>query len=574
MRKLLQAASVAVFFLTVSVPMKLSAQNPSGFQASPVYVSRYVDTIAGQVYFVHQVQKGHTMYSIGKAYQVSAEDMLKDSPDNQVQIEEYIYIPFKASLVAEGVTLLPFEGRKPWAVALLERQQAEREQARLEDEKIKEESEKERKKRERLEKREEQDSDRAEAEADRNDSEEEMMVPADSSLLSEREDVVDTLVEKAYRDTLNIALMLPLYSSTPDDRKAYVYLPFMEGAGLAWLEYRNPGFFEEPAVPVADSTQGAEDSLALTVIEPMPEEMEPVPFMRLEVYDLTESAERLDEILEDSAFARTDAIMAAAYAMQFPKIDSFAAFHHIPVVHPVSERDSMSARNPFFVQLCASFQTQRRAIARLIQQYHPKAKILILSDSTASEQKKAQKMLELLPSAEYHIFSAELETLLSELPTSTPYVIVPFYAKEITAVKTVLPLRQSKNITIVAPASWLDYSSIELGYFLQNNLTIYTTFLPNENDATYKNFAKRYYLLHKTLPSHLAYQGYTSFAWLLDRLSHHNANFLRHLDDMETDAPQRFFNPHARVDLLGFEDTDILFLRLTETGLEKVTVNE
>ncbi|MDE6630971.1 MAG: hypothetical protein K2K11_06100, partial [Bacteroidales bacterium] len=120
MKKFLQVASVAVFFLMFSGAMWLSAQNPAGFQASPVYISRYVDTVSGKVYFVHQVQKGHTMYSIGKAYQASAEDMLKDSPDNQVQIEEYIYIPFKASLVAEGVTLLPFEGRKPWAVALLE----------------------------------------------------------------------------------------------------------------------------------------------------------------------------------------------------------------------------------------------------------------------------------------------------------------------------------------------------------------------------------------------------------------------------------------------------------------------
>ena len=461
MKKFLQVASVAVFFLMFSGAMWLSAQNPAGFQASPVYISRYVDTVSGKVYFVHQVQKGHTMYSIGKAYQASAEDMLKDSPDNQVQIEEYIYIPFKASLVAEGVTLLPFEGRRPWAVALLE-------------------------------KRDMQDSDRAEAEADRNDSEEGMTVFADSALFAETEveDVLDTLDVKDYRDTLNIALMLPLYSSTPDNRRAYVYLPFMEGAGLAWLEHRNPGFFAEPT-PVADSTQEAEADLAPMPADEPAEEVAPAPYLRLEVYDLTESANRLDEILEDSAFARTDAIMAAAYAVQYPKIDSFAALHRIPVIHPVSERDSMSARNPFFVQLCASYQTQRQAIARLIQQYHPKAKVLILSDSTPSEQKKAQKMLELLPSAEYRMFSPELETDLEELSSSTPYVIVPFFAKEITAVKTVLPLRQSKNITIVAPATWLDYSSIELAYFLQNNLTIYTTFLPNENDATYKEFAKR-----------------------------------------------------------------------------------
>lgn len=562
MKNFLRVASAAVFFSVISVSMWLPAQNSTGFQASPVYISRYVDTLAGEVYFVHQVQPGHTMYSISRAYQTTAEAMLKDSPDNLVQTDEYIYIPFKASLVAEGVSLLPFEGRKPWAVALLERQQAEREQARIQDEEIKEESEKERKRRERQEKRDMQRSDRAEAEADHNDSEEGMALLSDSTSLLEMEYIEDTLEVKAYRDTLNIALMLPLYSSTPNDRKAYVYLPFMEGAGLAWLEHRNPGFFAEQA-PATDSTQVEEDSVAF-----------PAPLLRLEVYDLTESDTRLDEILQDSTFARSDAIMAAAYAVRFPRIDSFAAHHHIPVIHPVSERDSMGARNPYFVQLCASFHTQRLAIARFIKQYHPKARVLILSDSTATEQKKAQKMLELLPSAEYRLFSPELESFLSELPASDSYVIVPFFAKEITAVKTVLPLRQSKDVTIVAPASWLDYSTIELNYFLQNNLTVYATFLPNENDACYKDFARHYYLLHKTLPSHLAYQGYTSFAWLLDGLSRHNADFLRHLGDGDTDDAPRFFNPHARQDLPGFENTDLLFLRLTETGLERVMVNE
>lgn len=566
--------SVPAFF-----PLTGKAQT-GGYVTSPVRISHTVDTVRGKVYFVHQVQKGHTLYSIGKAYKAQAAQMLKDSPENQVQAGEYIYIPFRKDIVENGVSLLPFDGKKPWAVVFMEKNQAvgspdgemKRSQTDTQEEDgigWSDESPKEKNRREKRQVREERQSDKQEASSDAHDresfmetapnkpasdAEEETGFPASLPSLSPKP------ARKNNRDSLDIALMLPLYSNNPNDRRAYIYLPFFEGASIAWLENQDPDFFRSEA----DSLT----SLSDTVSSPK-EKRKKDPAMNFRLFDLTESPYSLDKILQDPRLPEVDAIMAASFVNQFPSLNRFSIHNRIPLIHPLSERDSMGSDNPYFVQLCASHQTQLRQIAGYVRVHHPQARILILSDSSYSEQGKARELLQLLPSARHLFFNADLPENLKKIPDDRPSVIIPFYQKEITAVKTMLPLRQSKgNITLIVPAVWLDYPTIELGYFLRNNLTIYASFFQPENDPDFKLFSKYYYFVYRGMPNRLAYQGYLSFRWLLEAMENHNADFLRHLTD-ESDFGNTF-RPLPREGMAGFENTRVHFLRLTESGLDEM----
>lgn len=552
-----------------------------GYRTSPVSISHTVDTVLGKVYFVHQVQKGHTLYSIGKAYQAQASQMLKDSPENQVQAGEYIYIPFQKELVEDGIPLTGFEGKKPWAVVFLERnstdspsanaEETPSQPADAEDEGIgwSDGTSKEKNRKEKKQAKEERQSDRKEAASDMQDREPSMKsapgrsekesAEANDSVFAHAS-VPTKVARKNSKDSLDIALMLPLYSNNPNDRKAYIYLPFFEGASIAWMENQEPDFFASPA----DSLKTLSDTV------PAPKrKKKKAPAMNFRLFDLTESAYCLDKILQDSRLPNADAIMAASFVNQFPTLNRFSIQHRIPFIHPLSERDSMGSDNPYFVQLCASHQTQLKQIAGFVKAYHPQARILILSDSNPGEQDKARMLLQLLPSAQHILFNAQLPTTLKELPQDRQFVIIPFFQKEITAVKTMLPLRQSKgNITLIAPAVWLDYPTIELNYFLQNNLTVYAGFFPSENTPEFKSFAKHYFFVYRGMPNSLAYQGYLSFKWLLDALENNNADFLRHLTgETESETP---FHLSPRTGMAGFENTRVRFLKLTEDGLEEI----
>ena len=595
MNTLKTCLSATLLALLLFLP-SISMSQTSSYQATPVAISHVVDTVLGKVYFVHQVQKGHTLYSISRAYRAQADQMLKDSPESQVQAGEYIYIPFQSSLLEQGARMELFKGKKPWAVVFLERDHERAETAAgnrqvpspalslpqegaFQDGAREEESDKEKRKRQRREARLERQSAKADS-AGANE-----FIPKEGSAPGLQDSVPPCALagkglepeKKAWKDTLDIALMLPLYSSNPDDRRAYIYLPFFEGASIAWIERIEPGFF----APAADSLSGSlADSLAEPLSEPLSEPRQKfpaqtpawrarnagLPAMNFRLYDLTESAQSLEKALQDPSLAQSEALMAASFVNQFPLLDSFSSTHRIPFVHPLSERDSMGAGNPYFVQLCANHQQQLEKITSYVELYHPYSEIIILTDSTPAEQSKAARLQKMLPSARLYIFNPETSSLLDSLPSDHGITIIPFYQQEITAVKTLLPLRQSKgNITLLAPASWLDYTTIELDYFLQNNLTVYATFRHSENDSAFKTFAKHYYFIYRGIPNTLAYQGYRAFDWLLGMLSEYNADFLRHLSPQKGSFP---FHPVPREGMAGFGNPTVYFLRLTESGLE------
>lgn len=259
--------------------------------------------------------------------------------------------------------------------------------------------------------------------------------------------------------------------------------------------------------------------------------------------------------------------MAAAFAKEFPLLDNYCAEHHIPLIHPLSERDSLAVFNPWFVQLCASHQTQLAAIAAFAGTRFGGHRILIISDTTDSERRKAEYLHLMLSDAAYRIFDAELEKeleLYGDEENTEKTLIIPFYAKEITAVKTLLALRQSKGVSLLAPSVWLDYPTIELSYFLQNNLCVYSAFGRSTNSSAFKDFARNYYRVYKGLPNKMAYQGYLSLKWLINRLSADNTNFLLH------NPAGDGYNPGPRQGMAGFENVMVRFLRLTPSGLEPV----
>lgn len=508
----------------------LHAQAPqSTYQPTPVIISKMVDSVQGKAYRVHTVKKGHTLYSICRAYQTTEDSLLKDSPKGIVQADEFVYVPLRLLPDEKPKRFKPFDGKRPRIVDSLS------------------------------------------------------LIAPDTATV-----VIDTVISlhpqiKADKDSLRVSLLLPLYSSTPQDKKAYIYLPYFEGASVAWQEFLDPDFF---AIPVADTTPINDSIVTPEAVQThktpvftssdTPEDdtlAKPKPFVQFKVYDITQKPNSLEKAINSKYFQRSDAVVTLAFIYQFPLLDSLTKAWQMPWIHPISERDSIGVGNPYFIQLSASYGTQVNHIADFVKKHHAHSKILIISDSTENEVHKAKHLKSLLPAGEHLYFNKATTTRLEKLcDQKQKTVIVPFYAKEITAVKTILPLRQTKgNVSIIAPNVWLDYPTIEFDYYIQNNLVVYHTFCNAVQNSDFKEFSKKYYFLYRGLPSVLAYQGYKASLWLFDMLSTHNADFVRHL--VESEEPDNILDPNTgsyrfiEREMGGFENTEVHFVRVTEKGL-------
>lgn len=553
-------------------------QANTGFQPSPVKVSRTVDSVLGKAYFVHEVQKGHTLYSICKAYKIEAGQILKDSPESEVQIGEFLYIPLDESLITGMERLEKFDGKRPWAVVFYERDhQGENRYATDMGDKAKDKGKDKNRKSRRKKNKEESLT-----------QTEETVLQADTSNIASTdvpsiEPETSRLKRKAAKDSLQISLLLPLYSDMPESRRAYIYLPYFEGASIAWIEQTDSAYF----IPPVDSSLIALDSLAvpgdsLQVIRPKPmpspiykpRASKKQPGLKFKLYDIAQTlyasdqhSRSLHNTLNDPEFRESDVIVAGAFASQFPLIDSFSRKHQIPLMHPFSERDSMAVGNPWFMQASASSLAQIQKVASYVQNHFPDtALVIIVSDSSQTERAKAKALHQMLPGSKRYLFNPVTQILLEDLVMDTAVILVPFYQEEITAVKTFLPLRQGKgNITMIAPATWLEYSTTDVDYFLQNNLTVYSTFQADKEGPEFKEFARKYYMVYHGMPGTLAYQGYLGFRWLMDMLTEYNADFMRHIEDAEENPFQLEERPSG-----GFESTDIRIFKLTANGLKEM----
>ena len=80
------------FFLLLSL---IFSQSLTGQEKVEIQKSDEIKEIDGKQYYIHHVQKGHTLYSISKVYNVSVKDLIFENPgsENGINIDEKLNIP-------------------------------------------------------------------------------------------------------------------------------------------------------------------------------------------------------------------------------------------------------------------------------------------------------------------------------------------------------------------------------------------------------------------------------------------------------------------------------------------------
>jgi LysM repeat protein len=88
---------------STAVPQPENGRPGSTVSYGGIRISREKIVTSGKVYFLHEVQKGQTLYSIAKAYQVTILDIDRENsiPAGGIQTGQVLRIPARSSLVAE-----------------------------------------------------------------------------------------------------------------------------------------------------------------------------------------------------------------------------------------------------------------------------------------------------------------------------------------------------------------------------------------------------------------------------------------------------------------------------------------
>lgn len=91
-------------FFTLVIILGMSTISFSQEDVS-IMISKSIETVNGQKFYLHKVEKGQTLYSISKIYQVDIKTLEADTHNLNLKIGQILYIPYKQENQAKNIAV-------------------------------------------------------------------------------------------------------------------------------------------------------------------------------------------------------------------------------------------------------------------------------------------------------------------------------------------------------------------------------------------------------------------------------------------------------------------------------------
>ena len=460
---------IAVLNTITSLNANLVQQaETSSFQPSSVTFSSYYDIYNSKYYRVHVVEKGHTLYSIARAYKCTVSDIIKKSPsgDNTISVGEPLLIPL---FNKKQVSSLEYYNVKD-TLAKHAKQEYMQETY-------------------------------AEHEA----------VPLRCSLQIQQP-----------KDIIDISLMLPLYTKdTSFPKKQFYFLPMLQGLLIA-MEEINENIAPKINVNVFDLTEN-EDSW--NEIKDNPKFLESDVILCAaykNIFPRLDTFSRKNHVPLVHLHSERDSIcLGNPYFIQL--LPSLSTQIEILADFLVS---NFNHRN-FIIFTEGTVTAQKFPEAEYLYGLLEKAKnegrfnpenIHLYSPNEVGYEKFSTLLNVKNPNVVCGFTHQEIQLA---------NIFVPLLKND--ADKANGMLINNYNISLFGPATWAYFSKIDPELFHRTSFTYFNTFATELNVRESKNFEKNFYSKYGTLPDGMAYKGYIFSKWILEALRKYNVNFISDL---------------------------------------------
>lgn len=525
-----------IFVIILGINFISSAQDDIN-----IVISNKIETVNGQQYYLHKVEKGQTLYSISKAYKVPIKILESDTGNINLKAGKTIYIPFKyessnsemnsedtiikTHIVLSKETL--FGISKKYGV-------------------------------------EEEDIIKLNPEL-KNGLKIGMSVKipskytlnsvqkSQSNKVADNEHVnkpeVKIVVKKKSDDIYNIALLIPLYlnkskeididnlqieQKTADNFISFKYIQFYEGFMM-----------------VADSLS----KMGLK--------------LRIHTFDVSEDSAINLNFLKKNELAKMDLIIGPFFYKAFKQVAEFAKNQDIPIINPFSERRNIIDNFQNVYKLIPSYQNQVNCVAKYLVDSFPNANVLLIHNNKDLEKKKADAIKAAVNESFKHNIASEgsvkeilynqvgLAGLQSKLSKNRPNILFTLIENEIFVTGFVSKLRNmsDQNITLIAPIKWKTYDKIETEYFLNLNTHFFEASFVDYQDEATKSFVLNFREKYLAEPNEMAFTGYDIALFFLTAIKNYGSDFNNELQKVKVKTLQTNYSFEKISDNSGYENT-------------------
>ncbi len=488
--------------------------------ARPVYITREGFPTKEDMYIHHKVEKGETLYSLSRKYEVS-ERAIREANEKLVwglKYGEYVRIP----------RYDPDEIDEPYPAGLAET---------ITDDLIGEEL----------------------IEDPWQPDLYDPVLVADAACLS--------FDIGSYDKPFHVSLLLPLFI----DRNWPVELPDTldkEKAAELYPEYvRSVGELYHGTVPFLEFYEGAMmavDSLVRAGLSVV-----------LNVYDTGRSAEKVREIIRKPEFRQSDLIIGPVYPDNMKIVSDWARANSVNLVSPLTTRRELLYDNPYLFQVTPSASAELEQASIFISNF-PSSNFVLIHKDDHFERNTVEAFKNNI--FRHFSYNSEFENLVfKEVIYTDPavnieqslvkdgrnIVIVP--STDQAFVSNILMrlniLTRNYDITIFGLNEWQRFANIEVEYLHNMEFHFASPFYINYEDKNVKRFLAGFRDKYNTEPSHYGFQGYDIMFYFLQAMKKYGPDFRDCLPAMSTELLQADFLFRKTGSQNGLENNGISIVR-------------
>ncbi len=342
--------------------------------------------------------------------------------------------------------------------------------------------------------------------------------------------------------TLKVALLLPFYLDENSER-SYIDSSEVDDHGEKIMEIikRDETWVYPRSTYFLDFMLGVK--LALDSLQKEGISVE------LFCFDTEADTSVVREIVEMNDLAGMDLIIGPVYQYNLSIVAPYAMNLRIPLVSPLSSKGNLTETNPYLFQIVPTIDAEFEKLASYVSNYHEYNIVLIHSGDLREEDNIFALKRNLFRYFAYRTFFDEVifkeivyneEFTVNDSINSVEHslskqvenlIIVPSgqetFASEILA--SLFTFSEEYSITVLGYPTWMKFRNIELKYFYNLGVQVFTPFFINYDNYRVKNFLRKYKHNFNTEPDQFSYawKGYDIAYFFISGLSRYGDHFLR-----------------------------------------------
>lgn len=307
----------------------------------------------------------------------------------------------------------------------------------------------------------------------------------------------------------------------------------------------------------------------------------------LHVYDTKSDTNEVKRILSRLRTDIPDVIMGPVYPENIKLVLDFASLNNVPVISPFYNRNEQLRYYKKILQVTPSREVERDAILKYVSNFNNENVILVHSGDTVSNNDLSlfRKGIYKLNSNGTSINFKEVinnDTIRANLPNvldparKNIIIVLSDNSIYVNGVLSKLDLSSKRyNITVIGQPSWMSFQTINIEYYHNLEVTLFTPFYINYSTRATKNFLKKYRNFFGTEPTTLnsiginwAYLGYDVTNYLVNVYYQYGSDFYGCLPYFNHRSLLTEFSFSQHTPQGGYENNAINVIRFEKTDFE------